>query len=126
MTELRVADAFRTPDDEDVGDGDFLVQCTCGLEQRLDTMIIDAMPELTLYDCGRCENTVVAVLTDNAAAQLWLSSSTMARRGDASGHRLNGYVIGSRVDLVRRPPDAGDVVSVLFSSPDFFDALRSI
>lgn len=121
MTGLRVADAF-----EDVGDGDFVVQCTCGLEQRLDTMILDELRELTLYDCSRCENTVVAILTDNAAAQLWVASSMMVRRGDAFGHRRNGFVVGSRVDLVLRPPDADDVVALLVSSPDLFDALRNI
>ena len=121
MTGLRVADAFG-----DVGDGDFLVQCTCGLEQRLDTMIVDEMREVTLYDCSRCENTIVAILTDNAAGQLWVASSMMARRGDAFGHRRQGYVVGSRVDLVLHPPDAGDVVEVLVSAPDLFDALRNI
>jgi hypothetical protein len=74
MTGLRVADAFRGEGDGHVTDGDFLLQCTCGLEQRLDTMLVDEMRELTLYDCSRCENTLVAILTDNAAAQLWLTA----------------------------------------------------
>jgi hypothetical protein len=37
VTGLRVADACQTDDDADLSDGDFLLQCACGLEQRLDT-----------------------------------------------------------------------------------------
>ena len=126
MTPLRVADAFRDEEHPDVTDGDFLVQCTCGLEQRVDTMIVDEMRELTLYDCSRCENTVVAILTENAATQLWLSSSAMSRRYGATGTRRNGYVVASRVDLAWHPPGADDATEVLYSSPDFFDALRNL
>lgn len=123
QTGLRVADAFA---DAQVTDADFLIQCTCGLEQRLDTMLVDELRELTLYDCSRCENTIVAILTDAAAAQLRLASSMMVRRSNASGHRLNGYVIGCRVDLALRPAGADEDVALIYSQPDFFDALRNV
>jgi len=123
---LRLADAFSEPDAEPVGDADFLVTCTCGLTQRVDTMILDELGQLTLYECSRCEKTLVAILTDEAAAQLWLSSSAMARRGDASGHRRNGYVVGSRVDVALRRPGTEEDALLIYSTADLFDALRNI
>jgi hypothetical protein len=126
MTGLRVADAFGGEDDGHVTDGDFLVQCTCGLKQRLDTMLVDEMRELTLYDCSRCENTLVAILTDNAAAQLWLSTAAMTRRQEAAGHRHNGYVVGSRVDVALRPPGADADRLLILSTPNLFAALRNL
>ncbi len=126
MTGLRVADAFAGEDDGDVTDGDFLVQCTCGLEQRLDTMTLDEMREVTLYDCSRCENTIVAVMTDNAAEQLQRTAGTMVRRGEAYGTSRNGFLVGARVDLALRPPDADADVLLIASAPDLFDALRNV
>jgi hypothetical protein len=123
---LRLADAFSEQDGEPVGDADFLVTCTCGLTQRVDTMILDELGQLTLYECSRCENTLVAILTEEAAVHLWLSSSAMARRGDASGHRRNGYVIGSRVDVALRRPGAEEDALLINSTADLFDALRNI
>jgi hypothetical protein len=124
---LRVADAFRGAEDAPgVSDADFLLTCTCGLEQRLDTALMDEMREMTLYDCSRCENTIVAILTDNAAEHVQRSAGMMVRRSEAYGTSRNGYVIGARVDLALRPPDAGDDVLLILSAPDFFDALRNI
>ncbi len=126
MTGLRLADAFRNDDYPELADGDFLLTCTCGLEQRLDTMAIDDLGGLTLYDCARCESTAVALMSDNAAAQLWLSASAMTRRQEASGHRHNGYVVGSRVDVALRPPGTDDDLLLIVSTPNFFAALRNL
>lgn len=124
---LRLADAFESPEDpRGVSDGDFLLTCTCGLDQRLDTARVDEMTGLTLYDCSRCENTLVAILSDDAAAQVKLSASMMARRFDASGTWRSGYLFGSRVDVALRPGDADDDVLLIEASPGFFDALRNI
>jgi hypothetical protein len=123
---LRVADAFRTPDAPEIGDGDFLLTCTCGLTQRLNEMTVEDIGGLTLYDCGRCESTGVAIMTDDAATRLWLSTSAMTRRQEASGHRHNGYVVGSRVDVALRPPDARADLLLIVATPNLFAALRNL
>src|ERR1044072_6890708 len=106
MTGLRLADAFRSDDDPEIADGDFELVCTCGLQQRLDAMAIDDLGGLTLYDCARADTTLAAILTDDAAPQLCLPTSAMTRRQEAAGHRHNGYVVGSKVDVALRPPGA--------------------
>jgi hypothetical protein len=125
MSGLRVADAFTSAEDP-IADGDFVLLCTCGLEQRLDAMIVDEIGGLTLYDCARCESTLVAILADDAAAQLWLSTSAMTRRHEAPGHRHNGYVVGSRVDVALRPPGADEDLLLIVSTPNLFVALRNL
>lgn len=122
---MRFADAFGT-EHPGVCDEDFILWCTCGLEQRLDATLVEELRELTLYDCSRCENTVAAIVTENAAEQLFLSSGAMARRSQASGIARNGYVVATRVDVALRPPDADEDVELVLCSPDFFDALRNI
>ena len=123
---MRLADAFPADDDDPavISDHDFLLSCTCGLEQRLDEMIVDEDPELTLYDCARCENSLVGVMRDDAATDLWLSASAMTRRQELPGHRRGGFVIGSKVDVALRPAEGGDEVALLPATPNFFAALR--
>src|SRR3954447_16766330 len=103
---MRLADVFRADAPGDLDDGDFELTCACGLTQRADAMQLDADDQLTLYDCGRCATSLVGVMRDDAATALWASSTTLRRRQEAGGHRRNGYVIGSRVDVALRPPDA--------------------
>jgi hypothetical protein len=122
---VRLADAFA--DDgvvPDISDGDFLLNCTCGLEQRLDAMLVDESGDLTLYDCARCENSLVGVVRDDETLDLWMSVSTMTRRQEVGGHRRRGYVIGSKVDVALRPPEAHDVLLLIPATPNFFVALR--
>jgi hypothetical protein len=128
VTALRVSDAFQGEGDPPgVSDGDFELTCTCGLDQRLDaTLIDDEMGEITLYDCSRCENTVAAILTERAAEHLQRAAGIMARRTDGFGTVRNGYLIGARADLALRPLDADDDILIIYSSPDFFDALRNM
>ena len=126
---MRLADAFQSgyPDAAtELSDGDFLLTCTCGLEQRLDTMTVDEDDGLTLYDCGRCENSVVGLMRDDAATELWTSTSAMTRRQELGGHRRNGYIVGSRVDVSLRPPDAAGDVLLIPATPNFFLALRNL
>jgi hypothetical protein len=126
LTALRVSDAFRDAEHPNLSDADFLLQCTCGLEQRLDAMTIEDLGGLTLYDCGRCENTVAGIMTDDAATRLWLSTSTMTRRQEASGHRHNGYVVGSKVDVALREPGTDRDLLLIVATPNFFTALRNL
>ncbi|MEA2139689.1 MAG: hypothetical protein QOG56_2839 [Solirubrobacteraceae bacterium] len=124
---MRIADAF-APEDGAAGvaDGDFVLSCTCGLRQRLDEMIVDEDDDLTLYDCARCENSVVGVMRDEPATDLWISTNSMTRRQELGGHRRNGYVVGSRVDVALRPPDAGRDLLLIPATPNFFVALRNL
>ena len=122
---MRFADAFAADDaGAAVADGDFLLHCTCGLEQRLDAMIVDEDAGLTLYDCARCENSLVGVMRDDSATELWMSASTMTRRQEVGGHRRNGYVVGSKVDVaIRRSGDDRDIV-LIPATPSFFVRYR--
>ncbi|HEV7805634.1 MAG TPA: hypothetical protein VGO80_07450 [Solirubrobacteraceae bacterium] len=124
---MRLADAFPPEDDAPaVDDADFLLSCTCGLQQRLDAMIVDESDDLTLYDCARCENSLVGVMRDDATTDLWISSTTMTRRQEVGGHRRNGYLLGSKVDVALRPPDADGDLLLIPATPNFFVALRNL
>jgi hypothetical protein len=123
---VRLADAFRDVGVPQVGDGDFLLTCTCGLTQRLDATQIDEEDDLTLYDCARCANSLVGVMPDDATTALWVSSSSMTRRQEVGGHRRRGVLIGSKVDVALRPPDARDDVLLIPATPSFFAALRNL
>jgi len=126
---MRLADVFQAghPDaPAELSDGDFLLTCTCGLEQRLDTMAFDEDDGLTLYDCARCENSVVGLMPDDAATELWTSTSAITRRQELGGHRRNGFIVGSRVDIALRPPDASGDVLLIPATPNFFLALRNL
>ena len=123
---MRIADAFVTDEHPDISDGDFQLVCACGLEQRLDAMSIEDLGGLTLYECARCENTLAAILTDDAATQLWLSTSAMTRRQEAAGHRHNGYVVGSKVDIALRPPGSDRDLLLIVATPNLLIALRNL
>jgi hypothetical protein len=122
-----LADAFPAADGAApaVSDRDFVLSCTCGFEQRLDAMNLDEDPDLTLYECARCENSLVGVMRDDAATALWLAGSAMTRRQEVPGHRLGGFVIGSKVDVALQPAGATAEEAVLLpATPNFFTALR--
>ena len=123
---MRFADAFFDSVVKDaVTDHDFVVRCSCGTEQRLDEMTIDLCGEITLYDCRRCQSSMVGVLADNPADELW-APPAMSRRQEAGGHRLNGFVLGSRVDVVMRPPEADRDLVLIPATPNFFSQYRYI
>ncbi len=121
---MQLSDAFRTAVDE-FADSDFLLTCTCGLEQRLDTMELDAEDDLVLYDCSRCATSVVAVMPINAATELWMSTTAMTGGlQEVGAHRRNGLLFGSRVDVELHPPAAGEAQALIPATPTFFNALR--
>jgi hypothetical protein len=119
---MRLADAF-----SDIGpalsDRDFVLRCTCGTEQRLDEMAIDVCGEITLYDCVRCQSSMVGVLADDPAGELW-APAPMTRRQEQGGHRRNGYVLGSRVDVALRPAGEDADVLLIPATPNFFAQYR--
>ena len=123
---MRLADVFRADAPGELSDGDFELTCTCGLTQRVDAMALDADGRLTLYDCARCATSLVGIMRDDAATELWASSTTLTRRQEAGGHRRNGYVLGSRVDVGLRPPDAERDLLLIPATPNFFAALRNL
>ena len=119
---MRLADAF-----SDLGpalsDGDFVLCCSCGTEQRLDEMTIDVCGEITLYDCVRCQSSMAGVLADNPAEELW-APAPMTRRQELSGHRRNGYVVGCKVDIALRPRGEDADVLLIPATPNFFVQYR--
>ncbi len=125
---MRFVDAFLDEGiDPEPTDHDFVLTCMCGMDQRLDEMDLDdEFDGLLLYECTRCANSLVGIMLDSAATDLWVSTAGMTRRLEVGGHRRNGFVIGSRVDVALRPPDVdGDLVFVP-STPNFFATLRNL
>jgi hypothetical protein len=117
---MRIADAFAaTGVKQDLSDRDFLLRCSCGTEQRLDEMTVDVCGAITLYDCVRCQSSMVGLLAENPADEMW-APAPMTRRQEDGGHRLNGYVVGSRVDVALRPPDADADLLLIPATPNFF------
>lgn len=123
---MRIADAFReVPGGEDVSDRDFELTCTCGARQRLDEMRIDAGPVVTLYECARCANSIVGVLAENPLDEIF-APAPLTRRREQGGHRLRGYVIGSKVDLALRAPGGERDLLVIPATPSFFVQYRHV
>lgn len=121
---MRLADAFADLG-PDLSDHDFVLRCSCGTEQRLDEMVLDVCGPITLYDCVRCRSSMVGLLADNPVDGLW-APAPMTRRREQGGHRRNGYVFGSRVDVALRPPDADADVLLLPATPNFFEQYRYV
>jgi hypothetical protein len=119
---MRLADAFSDVG-LDLSDRDFVLRCACGTEQRLDEMTIDVCGAITLYDCVRCQSSMVGVLADNPADELW-APAPMTRRQEQGGHRRNGYVVGSRVDVALRPDGEDADVLLIPATPNFFTQYR--
>jgi hypothetical protein len=119
---MRLADAFSDLG-PDLSDRDFVLRCSCGTEQRLDEMTIDVCGEIALYDCVRCQSSMVGVLADNPADELW-APPPMTRRQEQGGHRRNGYVVGSRVDVALRPEGAARDFLLIPATPNFFAQYR--
>jgi Zn ribbon nucleic-acid-binding protein len=121
---MRIADAFQGRGMRpDLLDHDFILTCSCGTTQRLDEMAIDVCGEITLYDCVRCTSSMVGVLADDPARERW-SPGPMTRRQEAGGHRLNGYVIGSKVDVGIRPSGDDRDIALIPATPNFFIQYR--
>jgi hypothetical protein len=115
---MRLADAFADLR-PDVSDGDFLLRCSCGTEQRVGEMTIDVCGAITLYDCVRCASSMVGVVAD----ELW-APAPMTRRQEQGGHRRNGYIVGSRVDVALRPAGEDADVLLIPATPNFFAQYR--
>ena len=121
---MRLADAFRAAGAHAaISDHDFLLTCSCGTPQRLDAMTLDECGEITLYDCPRCMRSIVGVLSDDPALEL-RAPGPLTRRQEQGGHRLRGYIIGSRVDVALRPEDAAEDVLLIPATPNFFTQYR--
>jgi len=123
---MRIADAFRDAVDRpNLSDRDFVLRCSCGIEQRMDEMTIDPCGPITLYDCMRCANSMAGVLADSPAAGRWAMAS-MTRRQEEGGYHLNGYVVGSKVDIALRPPGADNDLLLIPATPNFFMQYRYV
>ena len=122
---VRLADPFREAGvlDGCVRDADFVLTCSCGTQQRLDAMTIDDCGEVTLYDCARCMKSIVGVMTEDPDVDR-RAPAPLTRRQEAAGHRLRGYVIGSRVDVALRPEGADRDLVLIPATPSFFERYR--
>jgi hypothetical protein len=122
---MRLSEAFHSAANLEVADGEFLLTCTCGFEQRLDTMELDAEPDLVLYDCSRCATSLVAIMPLNADTERLMASVAMTGGlQEVGGHRRNGFLFGSRVDVAWQPVDAQEAEALIPATPTFFNALR--
>jgi hypothetical protein len=124
---MRLADVLRlTPHvSPDTTDADYVLRCSCGTQQRLSEMTVDDSAPLTLYDCMKCENSLVGVLEDDPRIEA-LAPGPMTRRQEAGGHRLNGWIVGSKVDVALRPPDADRDLLLIPATPNFFARYRHL
>jgi hypothetical protein len=102
------ADAGITPA---MSDADFRLTCDgCSTTQRLDEMPLSEVAGVTIYACRKCNRSLVGVKPYNETAE----------PREMSGFRLRSNVVGSKVDVLNRPPGkAGDVV--LPATPAFFE-----
>jgi len=121
---MRFADAFADISPRP-SDRDFLLRCSCGTEQRLDEMTLDVCGPITLYDCVRCQSSMVGMLAENPIDELW-APAPMTRRQEEGGHRRNGYVVGARVDIALRPAGAQADVLLIPATPNFFVQYRYV
>jgi hypothetical protein len=123
---MRFADAFAAAGIRPgITDRDFLLRCSCGTEQRLDEMTRDPCGPITLYDCVRCTRSMVGILAENPLDEMW-APAPMTRRQEDGGHRLNGYVVGSMVDIALRPPDEDADLMLIPATPNFFVQYRYV
>jgi len=116
---MRYADRFRDAGRPETTDHDFLMQCSCGTEQRLDNVGLDAEGPITLYECKRCTKSIVGVMTDDPDLEL-LAPQGMTRWEEKAGHRLRGYIIGSMVEVAMRPEGAEADLVVIPATRYFF------
>jgi len=117
---MRYADPFREAGRPETTDHDFLLTCSCGMEQRMDEMGLDETGPITLYECKRCTKSIVGVLIDDPDLKLQAPTQGLARWEEKAGHHLRGYIIGSRVDVALRPEDAEADMLLIPATQYFF------
>jgi hypothetical protein len=122
---MRYADPFRDAGRPETTDHDFLLQCTCGTEQRLDEMTLDETGVVTLYDCKRCTRSLAGVLTDDPDLEK-IAPQALTRWQEKAGHHLRGYIIGARVDVTLRPEGTDQDMLVIPATRYFFEQYANI
>jgi hypothetical protein len=117
----RLADVMRYAPDipPEVTDLDFVLRCSCGTEQRLNVMPIDDYGHVTLYDCAVCENSLIGIMPDDPRNDV-LPPVPMSREQEPAGHRMHGFIVGSKVDVALRPLDADRDLVLIPATPNFF------
>jgi hypothetical protein len=117
---MRYADPFRDAGRPETTDRDFLLTCSCGMEQRMDEMTLDETGLITLYECKRCTKSIVGVMTDDPDLELQAPTQALTRWEEKAGHHLRGYIIGARVDVALRPEDAEKDILLIPATRYFF------
>lgn len=116
---MRYADPFRDAGRPETTDHDFLLNCSCGAEQRMDEMTLDETGPITLYECKRCTKSIAGVMTDDPDLEIH-APQAMTRLHEKAGHHLRGYIIGSRVDIALRPEGADRDILLIPATRYFF------
>ncbi|HVF79378.1 MAG TPA: hypothetical protein VNA28_13865 [Solirubrobacteraceae bacterium] len=116
---MRYADPFRDAGRPETTDHDFLLSCSCGMEQRLDEMTLDETSPITLYECTRCTKAIVGVMTDDPELEK-TAPQALTRWQEKAGHHLRGYIIGARVDVVLKPEGTEKEILLIPATQYFF------
>jgi hypothetical protein len=116
---VRYCFPFRDAGRPETTDHDFLLNCSCGAEQRMDEMALDEAGPITLYECKRCTKSIVGVMTDDPELQ-HTAPQALTRFQEKAGHHLRGYIIGARVDVALRPEGADQDILLIPATQYFF------
>ncbi len=110
---MRICDPFRAAGFFFlVAERHFELTCPCGVTQRADVLTTRVEGKVTLYDCPNCGVSLIGVAKDDRVPD----------GDDADGHRMCGFVFGSKVDMSLWPPAATEPWMEIPARPRFFSA----
>ena len=101
-----------------VGDYNFELQCTCGVTQRADALRSSERDGVTLYACTHCGTNLIGVAADDRPPVKG-AAAAMPQPSD-DGHRMCGFVFGSKVDMAMWPAAANESFMDIPARPRFF------
>jgi len=98
-----------------VAERHFELQCPCGVTQRADALRTRDSGDVTLYECKHCDRRLIGVADDDRGPV-----EGPIPPDDPDGHRMMGYVFGSKVDMSLWPPAAVEPWMSIPARPGFF------
>ena len=104
-----------------VSERDFELQCTCGVTRRADALRARVSGAVTLYECKDCGASLIGIADDERAPVTGAAGAT-APADDDDGHRMCGFVFGSKVEMAMWPPAATEPWMKIPARPRFFSA----
>ena len=118
---MRLADPFR-----DAGwwflvaERHFDLQCTCGVKQTVEDLRKRVSGKVTLYECPQCRTALVGIAEDDWVRPQHSDPIDLPPHED--GHRMCGFVFGSKVDMLLSPPGSDENSLHIPARPRFFSA----